>query len=115
MKKICVHSGKFRTLRVITATLRNGRVAVASGGLNWAGREKLSLVFLLISSSSRVNKNNAPGPISDPVPDASLRRSIHDVIIALGNEYRLFEEERVEGRIISNREITDAANPTLFT
>lgn len=39
MKKIWGHSGKCRTMRVITATLRNGRVAVASGELNWTGKK----------------------------------------------------------------------------
>lgn len=39
MKKIWGDSGKCRTMRVITATLRNGQIAVASGGLNWAGKK----------------------------------------------------------------------------
>lgn len=50
-------------------------------------REKPPLVFLSISSSSCVNKNNALGPA--PVPDAGSRRSIYTVVIASGNEYRL--------------------------
>lgn len=52
-------------------------------------REKPPLVFLSISSSSCVNKNNALGPAPDSVPDAGSRRSIYAVVIASGNEYRL--------------------------
>lgn len=47
-----------------------------------------------------MNKNNALGPASDPVPDAGSRRSIHAVVIASGNEYRLSvkkERESEEG------------------
>lgn len=62
-----------------------------------------------------MNKNNALGPAPDPVPDASSRRSIHAVVIASGNEYRLSvkrgrerEEEATEAAVpIPNLEIRD--------
>lgn len=78
-------------------------------GPDQEAREKPPLVFLLISSSSCVNKNNALGLASDPVPDAGSRRSIHAVVIASGNEYRLSakkgREEEVVAVSIPNLEI----------
>jgi len=67
MKETWIHGGKCGTMRVITAALRNGGAAVASGGPGRAGSSFLS-VFLLISSLSRVNKNNALGPLPDQMP-----------------------------------------------
>jgi hypothetical protein len=100
------------TMRVIT-TLRNGRVAVASGGAERGAARKLPLVFLLISSSSRVNKNNALGLVLDLVPDAGSRRSIHAIVIASGNGYRLSAKKR-DGREAggSHFESRDSRLPT---
>lgn len=105
---------KCGTMRVITATLRNGRVAVAAGGTErGAGRGKLPLVFLLISSSSRVNKNNALGLVLDLVPDAGSRRSIYAVVIASGNGYRLSAKKRGGGEACgSHFESQDSRLPT---
>lgn len=45
MKKTWTHGSKCGTMRVITATLRNGRVVVASGGPDRARKRERSLLW----------------------------------------------------------------------
>ena len=45
MKKTWIHGSKCGTMRVITATLRNGRVVVASGGPDRARKRERSLLW----------------------------------------------------------------------
>lgn len=61
-------------------------------------REKPLLVFLSISSSSCVNKNNALGPAPDSVPDAGSRRSIYAVVIAVRKRVSFICEEGERAR-----------------
>lgn len=119
MKKICVHNGKFRTLRVITATLRNGRVAVASGGLNWAGK-KGGRNFLWFSCwfprrpawtrimlSARYRTQYQMPAYKDRYTMLLLRPET-------GIVYSKKKGWWEESFRIARFEITDAANPTLF-
>lgn len=110
MKKIWGHSGKCRTMRVITATLRNGQMAVASGGLK--GGESFLRFSCWFPHRAAWTRIMLLAWYQDPVPDVGLRRSIHDIVIASGNGYRLFEEG-VARRIIriARFKITDVADP----